>query len=51
MDAIVVRFDPNREIGLHFPQGCPEDLLLAGTVGIDLAFLVRNHTNDSTAFD
>ena len=23
VDAKVVRFDPNREIGLHFTQGCP----------------------------
>jgi hypothetical protein len=51
VDAQVVRFDANREIGLHFLQGCPDDLLLAGTVGIDLAFLVRNVTNDTTAFD
>jgi hypothetical protein len=28
----------NREIGLHFLQECPDDLLLAGTVGIDLAY-------------
>jgi hypothetical protein len=51
VDATVVRFDPNREIGLHFPHGCPDDLLLAGTVGIDLALLVRNETNLTTAFD
>jgi hypothetical protein len=51
VNANVVRFDPDRQIGLHFPQGCPDDLLLAGTVGIDLAFLVRGQTNDSTAFD
>ena len=51
VNANVARFNPNREIGLHFPQGCPDDLLLAGTVGIDLAFLIRNRVNDSTAFD
>jgi PilZ domain len=51
VDAKVVRFEPNREIGLHFPQGCPDDFLLAGTVGIDLAFLVRNEVNGTTAFD
>ena len=51
VEAKVVRFNPNREIGLHFPKGCPDDLLLAGTVGIDLAFLIRNQTNDTTAFD
>jgi PilZ domain len=51
VDARVVRFNSNREIGLHFPQGCPDDLLLAATVGIDLAFLVRNEPNGTTAFD
>ena len=51
VDAKVVRFNPNREIGLYFPQGCPDDLLLAATVGIDLAFLVRDETNGTTAFD
>jgi hypothetical protein len=51
VDANVVRFDPNREIGLRFPQECPYDLLLAGTVGIDIALLVRDHPNLTTAFD
>jgi hypothetical protein len=51
VDANVVRFEPNCEIGLHFTRGCPDDLLLAGTVGIDLAFLVRNEANGTTAFD
>jgi PilZ domain len=48
VDAEVVRFDPNREIGLHFAQSCPYDLLLAGTVGIDIAFMVRGGVNGST---
>ncbi len=51
VDAEVVRFDPNRQIGLRFTQGCPDDFLLAGTVGIDLAYLVRNEVNGPTAFD
>ncbi len=51
VDAKVVRFDPNRQIGLHFTEGCPDDFLLAGTVGIDLAFLVRECANLTTAFD
>jgi hypothetical protein len=51
VNAKFVRFDANREIALHFPQGCPDDLLLAGTVGIDLAFLIRNEPNGTTAFD
>jgi PilZ domain len=51
VDASVVRFERTREIALHFPKGCPDDLLLAGTVGIDIAFLVRNEANGTTAFD
>ena len=33
VDATIVRVDPNRQIGLRFTQGCPDDLLLAGTRG------------------
>jgi hypothetical protein len=51
VDAKVVRFHPNREIGLHFPQGCPYDLLLAGTVGIDIALLVRDELNATTVIE
>ena len=51
VDAKIVRVDPDQTIGLHFDQGCPDDLLLAGTVGIDLAYLVRNEINGTTAFD
>jgi PilZ domain len=51
VDARIVRIDPDRTIGLHFDGGCPDDLLLAGTVGIDLAYLVRNGINGTTALD
>jgi hypothetical protein len=51
VEATVVRFEPTREIALHFPQGCPDDLLMAGTVGIDWAYLVRNAANGTTACD
>jgi hypothetical protein len=51
VDATIVRLDQKRQIGLHFTRGCPDDLLLAGTVGIDLAFIVRNGDNGTTAFD
>ena len=51
VDATIVRVEPNRQIGLHFTPGCPDDLLVAGTVGIDLAFLVRDGANLTTAFD
>ena len=51
VDATIVRVEPNRQIGLRFTPGCPDDLLLAGTVGIDLAFLIRDGSNLTTAFD
>ena len=51
VDAKVVRFGSNREIAVHFPMGCPDDLLLAGMVGIDLASLVRDNAGGTTAFD
>ena len=51
VDATIVRVDPNQEIGLRFNQGCPDDLLLAGMVGIDLAFMVRGGANLTTACD
>jgi PilZ domain len=51
VDAKVIRFGSNREIGLQFPQACPDNLLLAATVGIDLASLVRNNDDGTTAFD
>ena len=51
MDAEVVRFDPSRQIGLQFTQDCPDDFLLAGSAGMDLAYLVRNEVSGTTAFD
>ena len=51
VDATIVRLDPNRQIGLRFTRGCPDDLFLAGTVGIDLALIVRGGPNLTTAFD
>ena len=32
---------------LCFTRGCPDDLLLAGTVGIDLALMVRRRTESN----
>ena len=51
VNAIVVRLDQDRQIGLKFTRGCADDLLLAGTVGIDLASLIRDGANLSTACD
>jgi hypothetical protein len=41
--AMTVRIGPNREVALRFPLGCPDDLLVAGTVGINMisSFLVE----------
>jgi len=50
-DAIVVRLDQNRRIGLQFTRSCADDLLLAGTVGIDLASMIRGGAHGTTAFD
>jgi hypothetical protein len=51
VDATIVRVDLNRQIGLRFNQGCADDVLIAGTVGVDLAFMVRDGPNLTTAFD
>jgi hypothetical protein len=52
VDAVIVRLDHQRQVGVRFIQGCcPDDLLLAGTVGIDIAFMVRDGPNLTTAFD
>jgi hypothetical protein len=49
--ATIVRRDQEGQIGLRFIRGCPDDLLQAGTIGIDLALLARNGPNVSTACD
>ena len=49
--ATIVRRDQEGQIGLRFTRGCPDDLLVAGTIGIDLALLARNGPNVSTACD
>ena len=51
VDATVVRVNTNSQIGLRFSQGCPDDLLLAGAIGIDLAFMVRDGPNLTTECD
>jgi PilZ domain len=49
--ATIVRLDQERHVGLHFTDGCPDDLLLASMVGIDLALMVREGGNLTTATD
>ena len=51
VDATVVRVEPSQQVGVRFTHGCPDDLLLAGTVGIDIAFMLRDGPNLTTAFD
>ena len=51
VDATIVCVDSNQQVGLRFARGCPDDLLLAGTVGIDLAYMVRGGPNVTTACD
>jgi hypothetical protein len=34
--AVTVRIGRNREFAVRFPTGCPDDLLLAGTIGINM---------------
>jgi hypothetical protein len=49
VDTEIVRVDAKNQIGVRFPEFCPDDLLLAGSIGIDLTHLLRGASNDSTA--
>ena len=49
--ATIVRFGQNQEIGVRFPRGCPDDLLVAGTVGIDLTSMLFDRTTIASTFD
>ena len=40
-----------RGSGRPFPQGCPDDLLLAGTIGIDLVSMVIDPARLASNFD
>lgn len=51
VDARIVRVGQDLQIGLKFCRGCADDLLLAGAVGIDLAFMLRGGANGTTACD
>ena len=50
-EATIVRIGRDREIALQFPQGCPDDLLLASTVGIDLTSMILNRSSVASSFD
>lgn len=50
-EATMVRLGQNQEIGVHFPRGCPDDLLLAGTIGIDLISMIIDPTTTASTYD
>ena len=51
VDATIVRVEPNRQIGLRFTPDCPDDLLLAGTIGIDLISMIIDPAINASTFD
>jgi hypothetical protein len=50
-EATTVRIGENQEIGVQFPRGCPDDLLLAGTIGIDLISMIIDPATIASTFD
>jgi hypothetical protein len=50
-EAMTVRLGQNQEIGVQFPRGCPDDLLLAGTVGIDLISMIIDPATIASTYD
>jgi hypothetical protein len=50
-EATAVRLGRNEELGVQFPQGCPDDLLLAGTIGIDLISMIVDPARLVSNFD
>jgi PilZ domain len=51
VEAMIVRIGQDREIALQFPLGCPDDLLLASTVGIDLTSMILDRSSVASTFD
>jgi hypothetical protein len=50
-DAVTVRVGRDRDVAIEFPGRCPDDLLLAATVGIDLSHLFREGDRPETLDD
>ena len=50
-EAMTVRLGQDQEIGIQFPRGCPDDLLLAGTIGIDLISMIVDPSLLASAYD
>jgi hypothetical protein len=51
VESTIVRQGQNREIALKFPGGCPDDLLLAGTIGIDVRSMIAYGATATATFD
>ena len=51
VDAVTVRIHQSGEIVIRFPKGCPDDLLLAGTVGINLLSMLSGGASAASTFD
>ena len=51
VEATIVRVGRHREIALQFPLDCPDDLLLAGTMGIDMTSMFLSRSLTSSASD
>ena len=51
VEAKIVRIGQNREIALKFPRRCPDDLLLAGTIGIDVRSMISYGATVTSTFD
>jgi hypothetical protein len=51
VEATIVRFGEDREIALQFPRGCPDDLLLASTMGIDMTAMLVDGSGGSSTSD
>ena len=50
-DATTVRVGEDNGIAIRFPGRCPDDLLLAATVGIDVSYLFRDGDRPETLDD
>jgi hypothetical protein len=50
-DATTVRVGGDNDIAIRFPGRCPDDLLLAATVGIDVSYLFRDGDRPETLDD
>ncbi len=51
VEATVVRVGQDQKIALSFPRRCPDDLLLAGTIGIDVRSMISYGATVTSTFD